>query len=109
MHANSQTDAEAIFSGEIGAMAGLGKLTTGDTICAEQAQIALDRIEFPEPVMFMAIEPKSRADKEKLEEALQLLQQGQVQLPAGLAPRAASWNTGSTPPAPPVPRAAAGK
>lgn len=73
MHANSQTDAEAIFSGEIGAMAGLGKLTTGDTICAEQAQIALDRIEFPEPVMFMAIEPKSRADKEKLEEALQLL------------------------------------
>ena len=73
MHANSQTDAEAFFSGEIGAMAGLGKLTTGDTICAEQAQIALDRIEFPEPVMFMAIEPKSRADKEKLEEALQLL------------------------------------
>ena len=73
MHANSQTDAEAIFSGEIGAMVGLGKLTTGDTICAEQAQIALDRIEFPEPVMFMAIEPKSRADKEKLEEALQLL------------------------------------
>ena len=73
MHANSQTDAEAFFCGEIGAMAGLGKLTTGDTICAEQAQIALDRIEFPEPVMFMAIEPKSRADKEKLEEALQLL------------------------------------
>jgi len=73
MHANSQTDAEAIFSGEIGALAGVGKLTTGDTICAEQAQIALDRIEFPEPVMFMAIEPKSRADKEKLEEALQLL------------------------------------
>ena len=73
MHANSQTDTEVVFSGEIGAMAGLGKFTTGDTICAEQAQIALDRIEFPEPVMFMAIEPKSRADKEKLEEALQLL------------------------------------
>lgn len=73
MHSNSQTDTEAIFSGEIGVMAGLGKFTTGDTICSEQAQIALDRIEFPEPVMFMAIEPKSRADKDKLEAALQLL------------------------------------
>ncbi len=73
MHADSQTETEAIFSGEIGVMAGLGKFTTGDTFCAEQAQVALDRIEFPEPVMFMAIEPKSRADKDKLEAALQLL------------------------------------
>lgn len=73
MHSNSQTDTETIYSGEIGVMAGIGKFTTGDTVCAEQAQIALDRIEFPEPVMFMAIEPKSRADKDKLEEALQLL------------------------------------
>ena len=73
MHANSQTETEAIFSGEIGVMAGLEKFTTGDTFCAEHAQVALDRIEFPEPVMFMAIEPKSRADKDKLEAALQLL------------------------------------
>ncbi|MGI5869576.1 MAG: elongation factor G [Kiritimatiellia bacterium] len=73
MHANSQTDTEAIFSGEIGVAPALVKFTTGDTLCAEQAQIALDRIEFPEPVMFMAIEPRSRADKDKLEEALQLL------------------------------------
>lgn len=73
MHSNSQTDVETIYSGEIGVMAGLGGFTTGDTFCAEQAQIALDRIEFPEPVMFVAIEPKSRADKEKLEEALQAL------------------------------------
>ncbi len=73
MHSNSQTDTEAIFSGEIGVIAGLGKFTTGDTFCSEQAQIALDRIEFPEPVMFMAIEPKSRADKDKLEAALTLL------------------------------------
>ncbi len=73
MHSNSQTDTETIYSGEIGVMAGIGKFTTGDTLCAEQAQIALDRIEFPEPVMFMAIEPKSRADKDKLEEALQML------------------------------------
>ena len=73
MHSDSQTDTEAIFSGEIGVIAGLGKFTTGDTFCAEQAQIALDRIEFPEPVMFMAIEPKARADKDKLEAALQTL------------------------------------
>ena len=73
MHSNSHTDTEAIFSGEIGVIAGLGKFTTGDTFCSEQAQIALDRIEFPEPVMFMAIEPKSRADKDKLEAALALL------------------------------------
>lgn len=73
MHSNSQTDTETIYSGEIGVMAGIGKFTTGDTLCAEQAQIALDRIDFPEPVMFMAIEPKSRADKDKLEEALQML------------------------------------
>ena len=73
MHSKSQTDVETIYSGEIGVMAGLAGFTTGDTFCAEQAQIALDRIEFPEPVMFMAIEPKSRADKEKLEEALQSL------------------------------------
>lgn len=73
MRSNEQQDAEALYAGEIGVMGGIGKFTTGDTVCAEQAQIALDRIEFPEPVMFMAIEPKSRADKEKLEGALQML------------------------------------
>ncbi len=73
MHSNSQTDTEALFSGEIGVMAGLTKFTTGDTFCAEQAQIALDSIEFPEPVMFMAVEPRSRADKDRLEEALNIL------------------------------------
>ena len=73
MHSNEQLDADAIFAGEIGVMGGIGKFTTGDTFCAEQAQIALDRIEFPEPVMFMAIEPKTRADKEKLEGALKML------------------------------------
>ena len=73
MRSNEQQDTEAIHAGEIGVLGGIGKFTTGDTVCAEQAQIALDRIEFPEPVMFMAIEPKSRADKEKLEGALQML------------------------------------
>ena len=73
MRSNEQQDTEAIHAGEIGVLGGIGKFTTGDTVCAEQAQIALDRIEFPEPVMFMAIEPKSRADKDKLGEALQML------------------------------------
>ena len=73
MRSESQTDTDAIYSGEIGVIAGLGKFATGDTFCAEQAQIALDRIEFPEPVMFIAVEPKSRADKDKLEAALQAL------------------------------------
>jgi elongation factor G len=73
MHSNEQLDTDAIYAGEIGVLGGIGKFTTGDTVCAEQAQIALDRIEFPEPVMFMAIEPKSRADKDKLGEALQML------------------------------------
>ena len=74
IHSNSQADLESMYSGEIGAMVGLGKCTTGDTICAEHAQIALDRIEFPEPVMFMAVEPRSRADKDRLQEALQILE-----------------------------------
>ena len=73
MHSNMQTDTDAIYSGEIGVLGGIGKFTTGDTVCAENAQVALDAIEFPEPVMSMAIEPKSRADKDKLQEALQLL------------------------------------
>ena len=73
MHANTQTDTDAIYSGEIGVLGGIGKFTTGDTVCAENVQIALDAIEFPEPVMSMAIEPRSRADKEKLQAALQTL------------------------------------
>ena len=73
MHSNMQTDTDAIYSGEIGVLGGIGKFTTGDTVCAENAQVALDAIEFPEPVMSMAIEPKSRADKDKLQEALQML------------------------------------
>lgn len=73
MHSNEQIDTDAIYAGEIGVLGGIGKFATGDTVCAENAQIAFGAIEFPEPVMFMAIEPKSRADKEKLEEALNLL------------------------------------
>ncbi|MCL1909301.1 MAG: elongation factor G [Kiritimatiellaeota bacterium] len=73
MHSDSQIETDAIYSGEIGVIAGATKFATGDTFCAEQAPIALDRMEFPEPVMFMAVEPKSRADKDKVEAALKTL------------------------------------
>ncbi len=73
MKSNEQIDIEALHAGEIGAMVGVEKVTTGDTICAENAPVALENIEFPEPVMFMAVEPKSRADKDRLVAALQTL------------------------------------
>ena len=73
MHSHDQEDIETLYSGEIGALVGVEKTTTGDTVCAENAQISLESIEFPDPVMFMAVEPKSRADKDRLAEALQRL------------------------------------
>jgi len=71
--ADSHTDVEALYAGEIGAAVGLKQATTGDTLCAENAPVALERIRVPEPVMFMAIEPRTRADKPKVEEALAAL------------------------------------
>jgi len=73
IHADSGTDVEALFSGEIGAVAGLKQVVTGDTLCAENVPVELERIKFPEPVMFIAIEPRSRADRDKLEAALAAL------------------------------------
>ena len=73
LHADSRTDVEQLYSGEIGAIAGMKNVTTGDTLCLENAVIELERIKFPEPVMFLAIEPKTRADKEKLNLALENL------------------------------------
>ncbi len=73
LHADSRTDVETLYSGEIGAIAGLKQTTTGDTLCAENAPVELERIHFPEPVMFMAIEPKTRADRDKLREAMDAL------------------------------------
>jgi len=73
LHADSRTDVESLYSGEIGAISGLKQATTGDTLCAENAAIELERIHFPEPVMFMAIEPKTRADRDKLKDALDAL------------------------------------
>ncbi len=73
LHADDRQEVDVIHAGEIGAIGGLKQVTTGDTLCAENAPIELERIRFPEPVIAMAIEPKSSADRDKLNEALQAL------------------------------------
>ncbi len=73
LRANQREDIDQLQAGEIGAVVGAKTLTTGDTLCAENAQIELMRIRFPEPVMFMAVEPKARADRDRLDEALATL------------------------------------
>ncbi len=70
LHANQREEIEALYAGEIGAIAGIKGVGTGDTLCAEQKPIVLERIHFPEPVVSMAIEPKTQADKEKLQNVL---------------------------------------
>jgi elongation factor G len=70
LHADSRIEAEALYSGEIGALAGIKNITTGDTLCSENAPIELERMRFPEPVMSIAVEPRTRADRDKMEEAL---------------------------------------
>ena len=70
LHANQRTDTDALYSGEIGAIAGIKGVGSGDTLCAEQKPVVLERITFPEPVISMAIEPKTQADKEKMQAAL---------------------------------------
>lgn len=70
LHANQRTEVDALWAGEIGAIAGIKGVGSGDTLCAEQKAIVLERISFPEPVISMAIEPKTQADKEKMQTAL---------------------------------------
>ena len=71
LHANHREDVDVLYAGEIGGIAGQKLFTTGDTVCAENDPILLENIEFPEPVISMAIEPKTTADKDHLVEALQ--------------------------------------
>lgn len=73
MHADERKDIEEVFSGDIAAAVGLKDTTTGDTLCDEKAPIILESMEFPEPVIEVAIEPKSRASQEKMIIALQRL------------------------------------
>ncbi|MGE0131020.1 MAG: elongation factor G [Blastocatellales bacterium] len=66
MHANKREDVEEAYAGEIVAIAGLKQVTTGDTICSEAQSVILEAMEFPTPVISLAIEPKTRQDQEKL-------------------------------------------
>ena len=70
MHANHREDIEEVYSGDIEAAVGLKNTTTGDTLCDEKAPIILESMEFPEPVIRVAIEPKTKAGQEKMTMAL---------------------------------------
>ena len=70
MHANNREDIKEAFAGDIVALAGLKEVRTGDTLCDPQKAVILEKMEFPDPVIEIAIEPKSKADQEKLGTAL---------------------------------------
>jgi elongation factor G len=73
MHANKREDIDAVYAGDIAAAVGLRGTTTGDTLCAENKPIILESIDFPDPVIAIAIEPKTKADQERLGVSLQKL------------------------------------
>lgn len=73
MHANSRSEIPEVFAGDIAAAVGLKDTTTGDTLCDEKSQVILESMDFPEPVIQVAIEPKSKADQDKMGVALQKL------------------------------------
>jgi elongation factor G len=75
MHANKREEIKDVFAGDIAAAVGLRNVTTGDTICDEGKQILLEAMDFPEPVIAVAIEPKTKADQEKMGVALGRLAQ----------------------------------
>ena len=73
MHANERKDITTVYAGDIAAAVGLKNTTTGDTLCDEKAPVILESMEFPEPVISVAIEPKTKAGQEKMDVALQKL------------------------------------
>ena len=73
MHANNRTEITDAYTGDIAAIVGLKNTTTGDTLCDEKKPVILESMEFPEPVIEVAVEPKSKADQEKMGIALQKL------------------------------------
>ena len=73
MHANHRQEVEELHAGEIGAVIGLKNTTTGETLCDEDLDVTLEKMEFPEPVIEEAVEPKTKADQEKMGIALQKL------------------------------------
>ena len=75
MHANTREEIKEVRAGDIAAAVGLKDVTTGDTLCSEKSVITLERMEFPEPVISVAVEPKTKSDQEKMGIALQKLAQ----------------------------------
>jgi elongation factor G len=75
MHANKREEIEEVYAGDICACVGLKSVNTGDTLCDEQKQVILETIDFPAPVISVAIEPKTKADQDKLGVAMQRLAQ----------------------------------
>lgn len=75
MHANHRQEISKVYAGDIAAAVGLKDTTTGDTLCDEKNLVVLESMEFPEPVINVAIEPKSKADQDKMGQALQKLQE----------------------------------
>ena len=73
MHANERKDVDEAFAGDIIALAGMKETTTGDTLCSERQPIVLERMEFPDPVIELSVEPKTKADQEKMGVALHRL------------------------------------
>ncbi|AEM69005.1 translation elongation factor G [Mycoplasma putrefaciens KS1] len=73
MHANNRTEIEEVYAGDIAAAVGLKNTTTGDTLCDEKQEIILESMVFPEPVIQLALEPKTKADQEKMSIALNKL------------------------------------
>ena len=73
MHANHREEIEQVYSGDIAAAVGLKDTTTGDTLCDEKNEIILESMVFPDPVISVAVEPKTKADQEKMGIALQKL------------------------------------
>ncbi|WP_174481360.1 elongation factor G [Spiroplasma endosymbiont of Danaus chrysippus] len=73
MHANSRTEIKKVYAGDIAAIVGLKDTTTGDTLCDEKHEVILEKMVFPEPVISLALEPKTKADQEKMSLGLQKL------------------------------------
>ena len=74
MHANTRNEISEVYAGDIAAAVGLKDTTTGDTLCDEKNEVILESMEFPEPVIQLSVEPKSKADQDKMATALQKLQ-----------------------------------
>ena len=75
MHSNKREEIKEVRAGDIVAVVGLKNTLTGDTICDQKHQVVLESMEFPEPVIAVAIEPKTKVDQDKLSQALQKLAQ----------------------------------